>query len=164
MLDRFVLNRSIASKTLILVAYRTESEKVVSIFSRDVSSIHVCISKKAWFEYLDNSQKVYDVGTVAMIEQVSCFTSSTFTQYTLHIVGENTNSIQFFESAINRLSGARGELLKLLNISREIEMFRWTFFFQEFPALKSSITLSLWAEWSRFTAVVRYFLHSHRCQ
>ncbi|GMS89748.1 hypothetical protein PENTCL1PPCAC_11923 [Pristionchus entomophagus] len=74
MLDRFVLNRSIASKTLILVAYRTESEK-----------------------------KVYDVGTVAMIEQVSCFTSSTFTQYTLHIVGVSRAKILDYALPVSRV-------------------------------------------------------------
>ncbi|GMT20210.1 hypothetical protein PFISCL1PPCAC_11507 [Pristionchus fissidentatus] len=73
MLDRFILNRSVA-KTLILVAYRTETEK-----------------------------KVYDIGTIAMIEQVTCFTSSTYTQYTLHIVGVSRAKIIDYALPVSRV-------------------------------------------------------------
>ncbi|GMR42765.1 hypothetical protein PMAYCL1PPCAC_12960, partial [Pristionchus mayeri] len=111
MLDRFVLNRSIASKTLILVAYRTETEK-----------------------------KVYDVGTVAMIEQVSCFSSSTFTQYTLHIVGVSRAKILDYALPVSRVKQiySTGEVPE----ENEMELYEIVKKFTQSLNRDESITLS----------------------
>lgn len=58
MLDRFVINKTGPGKSLILVAYRIEQEK-----------------------------KVFETGTVALVEQVVCWKYNNHVQYTLHLSG-----------------------------------------------------------------------------
>lgn len=70
------------------------------VFIKIYLFFEICLRLHFENNELNNCEKVYDVGTVAMIEQVSCFTSSTFTQYTLHIVGEN-NSINLFSNELS---------------------------------------------------------------
>lgn len=71
-LDRFVVNKSVPGKSLILVAYRMEKEK-----------------------------KVFETGTVALVEQVVCWSYNNFVQYTIHLVGVSRAKIEKFAIPIS---------------------------------------------------------------
>ncbi|KAK6744779.1 hypothetical protein RB195_011478 [Necator americanus] len=83
-LDRFVLNKGLPGKSLILVAYRMEKEK-----------------------------KVFETGTVALVEQVVCWSYNNFVQYTIHLVGVSRAKIEKFAipvSTVQQLYAIEGEI------------------------------------------------------
>ncbi|PIO76191.1 putative endopeptidase La [Teladorsagia circumcincta] len=82
-LDRFVVNKGAPGKSLMLVAYRIEKEK-----------------------------KVFDIGTVAMVEQVVCWSYNNFVQYTIHLVGVSRAKIEKFAipiSTVQQLYAIEGD-------------------------------------------------------
>ncbi|PIO61214.1 hypothetical protein TELCIR_17271, partial [Teladorsagia circumcincta] len=82
-LDRFVVNKGAPGKSLMLIAYRIEKEK-----------------------------KVFDIGTVAMVEQVVCWSYNNFVQYTIHLVGVSRAKIEKFAipiSTVQQLYAIEGD-------------------------------------------------------
>ncbi|XGW14236.1 hypothetical protein V3C99_000513 [Haemonchus contortus] len=82
-LDRFVVNKGVLGKSLMLVAYRIEKEK-----------------------------KVFETGTVAMVEQVVCWSYNNFVQYTIHLVGVSRAKIEKFAipvSTVQQLYAIEGD-------------------------------------------------------
>ncbi|RCN29478.1 hypothetical protein ANCCAN_24761, partial [Ancylostoma caninum] len=83
-LDRFIVNKGIPGKSLVLVAYRVEKEK-----------------------------KVFETGTVALVEQVVCWSYNNFVQYTIHLVGVSRAKIEKFAipiSTVQQLYAIEGEI------------------------------------------------------
>ncbi|CAJ0596637.1 unnamed protein product [Cylicocyclus nassatus] len=83
-LDRFVINKGLPGKSLVLVAYRLEKRK-----------------------------KVYETGTVALVEQVVCWSYNNFVQYTIHLVGVSRAKIEKFAipiSTVQQLYAVEGEI------------------------------------------------------
>ncbi|KHJ79058.1 hypothetical protein OESDEN_21305 [Oesophagostomum dentatum] len=83
-LDRFVVNKGIPGKSLVLVAYRVEKEK-----------------------------KVFETGTVALVEQVVCWSYNNFVQYTIHLVGVSRAKIEKFAipvSTVQQLYAVEGDI------------------------------------------------------
>ncbi|EYB82394.1 hypothetical protein Y032_0361g3484 [Ancylostoma ceylanicum] len=100
-LDRFIVNKGIPGKSLVLVAYRVEKEK-----------------------------KVFETGTVALVEQVVCWSYNNFVQYTIHLVGVSRAKIEKFAipiSTVQQLYAIEGEISaelrkEFLNRVRELSL------------------------------------------
>ncbi|CAI4232260.1 unnamed protein product [Auanema sp. JU1783] len=75
MLDRFIVNKTGTGKSLIVVVYRIEKEK-----------------------------KVFETGTIALVEQVVCWRYSNHVQYTLHLLGVSRTKIEQFSLPISKIS------------------------------------------------------------